>query len=596
MRLAGLFLENFKPFAAPTWVPMAPITLLFGENSAGKSSIVQSLLLLKQSMVRTEPGRTVLLPRGDLVDLGSIRELLYGHDSERTCEISPVVCGKEFEYSKYFWPFPENAVGVGVRFGWGIEAGREELVISGFPVYWGEDEAPLFSLRRTPDRSQVLQSWMTEESGGRPMRVLAHSKAEYLYVPEVPTDPHPAFRALYREFTDEWPKVAQALREWPALESIKSWQWYEGADGESQIYRDNDELSAQEYLTSLIERFRRQGRDLVAELLAKYEDYSYPKFMEDVELRSRRAFRICGFFPHLPTVPLPGESDWVTVDENEQEAFSEPQAPLPSLDGVAGALLTLMNDPNGLNEESKDDVLLPNLCSITAEAQALSQSVLQGMAYVGPLRARPSRHYLYSGLYWPVMDASGANLAEILFDNESVLADVNEALRVLQAEYQVSVVRPAEADAQGLFWLRLTDTRTGVSVSPLDVGVGVGQVLPIVTQLLLARSQILLFEQPELHLHPRLQAELGSLFAKAIHDPYQNQLVIETHSEYIVYRLQKLIKLGQLRPEDVSVVYVFKDEGGSHCVRLRLDEDGDFLDAWPGGFFDTGFDEIFGLK
>ena len=118
MRLAGLFLENFKPFAAPTWVPMAPITLLFGENSAGKSSIVQSLLLLKQSMVRTEPGRTVLLPRGDLVDLGSIRELLYGHDSERTCEISPVVCGKEFEYSKYFWPFPENAVGVGVRFGW----------------------------------------------------------------------------------------------------------------------------------------------------------------------------------------------------------------------------------------------------------------------------------------------------------------------------------------------------------------------------------------------------------------------------------------------------------------------------------------------
>ena len=70
---------------------------------------------------------------------------------------------------------------------------------------------------------------------------------------------------------------------------------------------------------------------------------------------------------------------------------------------------------------------------------------------------------------------------------------------------------------------------------------------------------------------------------------------MRTHSEYIIYRLQKLIRLGELKPEDVSVVYVTKDQQGSHCLQLRLDQDGDFLDPWPGGFFETGFEEMFGV-
>ena len=120
--------------------------------------------------------------------------------------------------------------------------------------------------------------------------------------------------------------------------------------------------------------------------------------------------------------------------------------------------------------------------------------------------------------------------------------------------------------------------------------------LPVLTQLLVSRNQLLLFEQPEIHLHPRLEAELGSLLARSASEPYNNQVIVETHSEYLIYRLQKLIRHGQLKPEDVCVVYVTKDEQGSHCVRLRLDDEGDFIDPWPGGFFDTGFDEMFGEK
>ncbi len=97
-----------------------------------------------------------------------------------------------------------------------------------------------------------------------------------------------------------------------------------------------------------------------------------------------------------------------------------------------------------------------------------------------------------------------------------------------------------------------------------------------------------------MHLHPRLQAELGEFFARRTAEPYNNQVIVETHSQYIIYRVQKLIRQGRLRPEDVSVLYVLKDAEGSHCLQLRLDDERDFIDEWPNGFFEEGYKEMFG--
>jgi predicted ATPase len=110
---------------------------------------------------------------------------------------------------------------------------------------------------------------------------------------------------------------------------------------------------------------------------------------------------------------------------------------------------------------------------------------------------------------------------------------------------------------------------------------------------MLSRNSTLLIEQPEIHIHPRLQAELGSLLAECIKPPFENQFIIETHSEHLILRLQKLIRKGELKPEDISVIYVDRGTEGSKCLHLRLDEEGDFIDEWPGGFFEEDFNEIF---
>ena len=81
--LHSITLENFKAFGQSVKIPLAPITLIFGENSSGKSSILQSLNLLKQTRESREAG-AVLLPRAEhgINDLGSFQELLFDHDPE----------------------------------------------------------------------------------------------------------------------------------------------------------------------------------------------------------------------------------------------------------------------------------------------------------------------------------------------------------------------------------------------------------------------------------------------------------------------------------------------------------------------------------
>src|SRR5579875_890516 len=87
--LRSIQLENFKAYGQRAVIPLAPITLLFGQNSAGKSSILHALSLLKQSRAtRGEPG-ALLLPRSDqgFVDLGSFKEMVFNHDQGRALAI-----------------------------------------------------------------------------------------------------------------------------------------------------------------------------------------------------------------------------------------------------------------------------------------------------------------------------------------------------------------------------------------------------------------------------------------------------------------------------------------------------------------------------
>jgi hypothetical protein len=116
----------------------------------------------------------------------------------------------------------------------------------------------------------------------------------------------------------------------------------------------------------------------------------------------------------------------------------------------------------------------------------------------------------------------------------------------------------------------------------IDVGYGVSQALPILVDTLQQSSpyESFLLQQPEVHLHPRAQAELGSFFAKQAGK--RRRFVIETHSDYLVDRIRMEVRQNQLAPEDVSLLYFERQKHGAVIHSLELDSNGSITNPPPG--------------
>ena len=116
----------------------------------------------------------------------------------------------------------------------------------------------------------------------------------------------------------------------------------------------------------------------------------------------------------------------------------------------------------------------------------------------------------------------------------------------------------------------------------IDVGYGVSQVLPVITELLRPDApELSLWQQPEVHLHPSAQAALATFFCGLAADG--RQLIVETHSDYLIDRVRMDVRDGKigLGPEDVSILYFERSGFDVQIYPLRIDASGDILDAPP---------------
>lgn len=124
---------------------------------------------------------------------------------------------------------------------------------------------------------------------------------------------------------------------------------------------------------------------------------------------------------------------------------------------------------------------------------------------------------------------------------------------------------------------------TGPFVNLVDVGYGVSQVLPLLVDSLqrLKVNDLFLVQQPEVHLHPRAQAELGTFFASMANET--RRFVVETHSEYLLDRVRMEVRSGKhIRAEDVSILYFERDKNGAHIHNIELDSAGSIVNPPPG--------------
>lgn len=169
------------------------------------------------------------------------------------------------------------------------------------------------------------------------------------------------------------------------------------------------------------------------------------------------------------------------------------------------------------------------------------------------------------------------------------------------AELIAKIVESAEIDR--IRDLVLVDQRSNTVVTHRDVGIGISQVLPVLVMAYGSQHKLVAMEQPEIHLHPALQAELGDVFIKSALGEQKNTFILETHSEHLILRFMRRLRetyqkkdngLPPITPMDISVLYVEPDGPHSIVREMPLNELGELVKAWPGGFFEEGLREQFG--
>lgn len=458
-------IKNFKAFSEWQSLTLAPITLIYGPNSSGKSSIIHSIMLLKQSLTRpsTQGG---LVSNGEYVDLGDYSSMVNGHD-----------ISKEISFRLSYTPYKNknNQDGRSNAFG-NSHLRSYEL----FYAYSGTDNNSTYEGFSYLKRIDIT---LTNEK-----------KAPILFT---------AFNSYLREGN----KDSLSKR----LSSAKKFS-----------------LLTEDSLADYIDRRTR--------------DWDKQKIGDIKKVLQRTEFQ---------------------TDLN----FSTPCMAVTDIKPSSGLPMTIGIIVNYAMGETASD-LKEKLASVT---------------YLGPLRSHPSRFYAPKGDQNESVGKLGENVARFIYEQSpEITVKINHWFKLFEIPYELSARSIGDNVTGTVICLQLRDIRSNVVVGPSDVGFGIGQMLPIIVEGIVREDSVICVEQPEIHLHPRLQAHLADFI---IETSKKNQWIIETHSESLLLRLQNRVYQG-LSKDKISINYVEPTNNGGEIISIPLDDEGDFCREFPDGFFE----------
>ena len=557
--LHAIELENFKAFGNRVHIPCAPITLIFGQNSAGKSSILQSLNLLKQTRENKDSG-AVLLPRADngITDLGSFQDLLFNHDLKRSLMIRLLVSFSDKRHSNYFQKamrlFEPGPLIAGMELAFNRKSIKEEVRLKELDFFLGNKEKPFSKLKYTEANKRDILD-MTR------LRPLSMNFSKNLNMAKVAwlNNNSNYWDGGFRLFKEKRKELLGNLKK---LQESLSKQ--ENNINQRRLFDLDDESNFSK---------SQMQKDIDKAIQFYSTDFSIDDFSE----------RMTDIFKNI----LVGLEGFIPVLQGRHSKF------IPEMEAMR--YVSSRNFSPFLRPDPARFILL-----ISSEID----DSLNRLFPLGPFRRPPERWYIFTGTSPQDVGYQGNSLPDLLYRNPSLVRNTNNWLKKLEIGYKLSI-RSVGRRSKDLFEVRLVDTNreSKIDVCLADVGFGISQLLPFIVQSLASQDQIISIEQPEIHVHPKLQADLGDLMAEAIQEPRNNQFIIETHSEHLILRLLRRIRetaegelpkgVSPLRPDQLSIVYVQRGENGSEVIHIPVNKEGEFERQWPQGFFSERAKELF---
>ena len=206
--------------------------------------------------------------------------------------------------------------------------------------------------------------------------------------------------------------------------------------------------------------------------------------------------------------------------------------------------------------------------------------------HLSPLREPPRHHYAYGGEHPKGVGRYGEQaVAALLSGRIQLLSIDDQILKWLQRLELIDSYRlQADPDGDKDYEFRLKQYKDGPEVRLTDIGLGVFQILPILALCYYApEGSILILEQPEAYLHPKAQVGLVDLFIDVIKNR-NIQIILETHSEHLLRRLQRRIAEEEIPATDTALYFCQTNDSTSEIERLTMDEYGNITN-WPQNFF-----------
>lgn len=612
-------LEHFKSVYERTTLEIAPLTIFAGANSSGKSTLIQSLLLTTQTLQSPVQTRSVIL-NGHIVRLGGFDDVV-SNDYQN----NRVVIGFELA------PTPRQPTMSPVgRFYYASVQGRVLANVTSFDCFYS------FSAKGSEDEKEVLQLQPRLEESQIKVKFISDGKQADEQVLIRRSEKRPKERLDQLRLPDlDSSKLEAGLSEFelirPATLRRVTRRFY-GAPSTGKPVGATLEHFLPGRIQILYDSVEEQSKQLV-EVLTSADAYRFG----EIELRSDSNILLSEAFKNIVISVL----EEFAVELNSKELANELRiTPLARkrLDLAVRELTNNFSKENfqrGLNLPiSVRRVLVQRFAEKTSELQKaargnrpseysiayapLPQYTEVGVDYIqefytrlvkylGPLRDEPKPVYPLAGATDPKdIGFRGEHTAAVLEVHRNTLVDYIPS-RFIGAPDRSPKILSVPLGEAVLDWLEYMGVASRVETidkgklghelkvathenEPLHdlthVGVGVSQVLPILVLSLLAdQGSTLIFEQPELHLHPRVQTRLADFFVSMT--MLQKQCIVETHSEYLINRLRyrSAISDGDEVSRDVIMYFVEKEKGHSTYRPIRINRFG-VIEDWPKGFFD----------
>lgn len=570
--ITGISIENFKGISERVTLDLRPITLLFGANSAGKSTILHALHYAREVFERHNLDVDRTVGGGAYVDLGGFRRILPRINGADPTQSQQAITLR-FDFSATAASLPD----------FGLDTKRLDRLCKTYLDVYRE-----IILKRVENIGvELLIANSSQE--GRPfvkcLRVFFNSEL---------------LAELTAEANLRGVSISHLNLEHPNLLEFSDFR-ISGRTEDSDTGFRTIELQSRKEQESILRRIATASRHALG----------------------RGVWQLTGTSDALPSLEDPIQ---LLMEQTEIEP--------PPLNASEKQVEEYKKAANRLRNRER---LVTELCKVLSRLIIgpcqLLRKELAAFRYLGPLRDTPSRNYepprypdpsrWSSGLgAWDslqngpdeLVDAVGQWLGDESHLNAGCTLERRSYLELDAADPIVRKLLNRQAfddveEGEGLDLSKVPMKSRIVIVSgnsdaelrPHDVGIGISQVVPVIVTALDGEERLLAIEQPELHIHPRLQAAIADLFIESIHKN-KHRFIIETHSEHLILRLLRRIRETEkgtapvdreLRTDELGVYYLKQENGSTAASRIDVDVNGEFIQPWPDDFFEIDFFERF---